>query len=290
MERIALLFDHEENGVGYFHRSDSQELITSDYLDMYDQIVYPDKKTGVQYILHGTVIQSFVFDDFNSAYWYLMHRTPIVMKQSDEVIGMAQKNVELRNRLNHLQAQSTRTQNPTPQMIQESAALGNEITQLQAHTAQVQQRQEQKPLPPNPPYSITEVVHQESQEPKPLELSAPKKLTRQQIVQRFNEECQADLTTGDRLDAISYNAFVAARNTVAFEITRYQLSFMRTRVNSMFTHEHGMTQRHLEMAKNYVAKGNARGGQSMIEMVNQSQARIRVYTAFFRAVKDVVEK
>ena len=118
----------------------------------------------------------------------------------------------------------------------------------------------------------------------------PKKLTRQQIAQKFNDECQADLANGRPMDAPSYDAFAAEQKTIAFEILRYNLSYMRTHVNAKLTHEHGMGQRYLVMVNDYIRKGNGRAAQSMTEKTNQCTAKMRVCNAFFRAIKGVVEK
>ena len=118
----------------------------------------------------------------------------------------------------------------------------------------------------------------------------PKKQTRQQIAQKFNDECQADLATGRPMDAPSYDAFAAEQKTIAFEILRYNLSYMRIHVNAKLTHEHGMGQRYLVMVNDYLRKGNGRAAQAMTEKANQCTAKMRVCNAFFRAIKGVVEK
>src|SRR5579872_1113651 len=109
-----------------------------------------------------------------------------------------------------------------------------------------------------------------------------KRLTRLQIAEKFNAECGGDLATGRSMDDLSYDAFKAEQKTIAFEILRYSLSFVRTRVNAKLTHEHGMGQRYTVMMNDYVRKGNTRAAQSMIEKVNQCTAKERIANPHFR--------
>jgi hypothetical protein len=117
-----------------------------------------------------------------------------------------------------------------------------------------------------------------------------RKLMREHIAQLFYEECQADLM-GDRpMDAAGYDSFLAEQRTIAFEIPRYTLSYMRTKVNATLTHEHGMIQRYQVMTNDFIRKGNPQAAQSIVEKISQCAAKMRVCNAFFRAVKDVIAK
>jgi hypothetical protein len=118
----------------------------------------------------------------------------------------------------------------------------------------------------------------------------PKKLTRQKIVERFHAECQVEFANGQPMDALAADTFRATQKTIAFDILRYQLSYMRMNVRAKLTHEHDMSQRYLVMANDYRRKGNHSAAHSMIEKVSQCTANMQVCNAFFRAVKDVVEK